>query len=66
MPCQRAKSDMTPCYVRDGKLAATIATIGFGGARTVCVGCEVATGLLREERQAAVAATRPDTGQDTA
>ncbi len=51
MPCPRAKSDMTPCYVKDGELAVAIAT-GWGGSRRICVGCEVATGLLREEREA--------------
>jgi len=51
-PCPRAKSDMAPCYVKDGDLAATMATIGWGGERQICVGCEVATGLLREEREA--------------
>jgi len=53
MNCPRAKSNMTPCYVRDGEVATTMATIGWGGERRICVGCEVASGLLREEREAA-------------
>lgn len=34
--CPRAKSDMTPCVARDGKLAT--ATVFKGD---ICVGCEV-------------------------
>jgi hypothetical protein len=49
---------MTPCYIRDGDIATTTATIGWGGERRICVGCEVATGLLREEREAAAMTTR--------
>lgn len=34
--CSRAKSDMTPCYIRDGE----IVVIEIKGHRA-CVGCEV-------------------------
>lgn len=52
--CKRAKSDMTPCYVKDGDLAVAVATEGWGGGeREICVGCEFGIGLLREERKAA-------------
>ena len=51
--CPRAKSSMTPCYLRDGDLA-VVAKTGWGGEVKICVGCEFATGLLREERQAAL------------
>lgn len=51
--CPRAKSDMTPCYVKDGDVAVTQATIGWrADRRRVCVGCEHNIGLLREERLA--------------
>jgi hypothetical protein len=51
MKCPRAKSEMTPCYVKDGELAVAIATEGWGSrARRICVGCEHGTGMLREER----------------
>ena len=45
--CPRAKSDTTPCYLRDGDLAVALA----GGVRQICVGCEYGIGLLREERE---------------
>jgi hypothetical protein len=44
---------MTPCYLRDGELAVAVKT-GWGGKVKICVGCEFAVGLLREERQAAL------------
>ena len=50
--CPRAKSDMTPCYLRDGDLAVAEAKEGWGsGVRQICVGCEYGIGLLREERE---------------
>ena len=50
-PCERAKLDMTPCYVKDGEMAVAIATTGWGsGERRICVGCEHGIGFLREER----------------
>lgn len=54
--CKRAKSDMTPCYVKDGDMAIALATTGWGAdRREICVGCEYSIGLLREEREAAKA-----------
>lgn len=51
MKCPRAKSEMTPCYVKDGDLAVITADIGpRSGERRICVGCEHDIGLLREER----------------
>lgn len=38
--CPRARSAMTPCYLRDGDLAVGYATEGWGeGRRETCVGC---------------------------
>ena len=55
--CGRAKSDMTPCYVKDGDLAKALAESGWmAGVREICVGCEINVGLLREERAAATEA----------
>lgn len=52
--CPRAKSTMTPCYVKDGDLAVALAITGWGAdrGRKICVGCEMGKGLLREERAA--------------
>lgn len=48
--CPRAKSDMTPCYLRDGDLAVALATKGWGaGQREICVGCEYGIGLLKAD-----------------
>jgi hypothetical protein len=50
--CKRAKSSMTPCYLRDGELA-----VGFKSRwakARVCVGCDFLVELLREEQQAAL------------
>ncbi len=59
--CTRAKSDMTPCFVRDGELAVATATTGWGaGQRKICVGCEYGIGLLREERAAFVSGEKTD------
>jgi hypothetical protein len=58
--CPRAKSDMTPCYIKDGDLAIAIANAGWGaGARKICVGCEYGIGLLREQRNAAMISGKP-------
>ncbi len=54
MKCPRAKSDMTPCYVKDGDLAVAEVSPGWMPERKICVGCEHSIGLLREERAAAV------------
>jgi hypothetical protein len=44
--CPYAKSDMTPCYLKDGELA--VGTAGSGaGERPICVGCEHWTEFLR-------------------
>ena len=52
MKCPRAKSDMTPCYLRDGELAIAIAKTGWGaGERKICVGCEYGIGLLNASKQ---------------
>jgi len=49
--CPRTKSDMTPCYLRDGDLAVGVAKDGWGaGVRKVCVGCDLGIGFCREER----------------
>jgi len=51
MKCKHAKSDMTPCYIKDGDLVVVISDSGWGsGQRKICVGCEIGIGLLREER----------------
>jgi hypothetical protein len=58
--CPRAKSEMTPCYVKDGDLAVGKATSGWGAdRRKVCVGCEYGIGFLRDERQAATQKQNP-------
>lgn len=50
--CPRAKSEMTPCYLRDGDLAVAIATEGWGaGQRRICVGCEYGIGLIRAAQE---------------
>lgn len=63
--CARAKSDMTPCFVKDGDLAIAIAKKGWGsGSRKICVGCEHGVGLLLEERQKYL--SRPSTPRSEA
>ena len=49
--CSRAKSDMTPCYKRDGGMA--IAYMDQTDKRPICVGCEVSIGVLNEEKKRA-------------
>ena len=50
--CPYAKSDTTPCYLKDGKLAVGMASVGLGAGRgiKVCVGCERGIGLLSAQR----------------
>jgi hypothetical protein len=49
--CPRAKSDTTPCYLRDGEVAVAYATQGWGaGQRQICVGCECGIGLIIADR----------------
>lgn len=43
--CPYAKSDMTPCYLKDGDIA--IATTG--DERKICVGCEHKIEVLRDK-----------------
>lgn len=45
--CERAKSGMTPCYMKDGD----VATYRTGAGSLACVGCERGIGLLHDDRK---------------
>jgi hypothetical protein len=52
--CPRARSDMTPCYVKHGD--SVICSIYYAGLnRQACVGCERSIIMLHEERVAFLA-----------
>jgi hypothetical protein len=58
--CQRAKSSMTPCYLRDGEMVVATA---FGG-RKVCVGCEASVERIKREQEAKQPAATPSTDDE--
>lgn len=47
MDCPYAKSDMTPCFIRDGDVV-----IVKDAEREICVGCERGIDRLRKELEA--------------
>lgn len=49
MRCPHAESDMTPCYMKDGKMA--LCHIGSEETPTHCVGCERSQKLLDVEKR---------------
>lgn len=53
--CPRAKSFMTPCYLRDGDM---VIVEGLGGIE-LCVGCEVSINTIKAEQEREAKNERP-------
>lgn len=45
MDCPYAKSDMTPCFIKDGEVV-----IAKDGEHDICVGCERRIDRLKKEQ----------------
>ncbi len=56
--CPRQRSDMTPCYLKDGDLAE-----GLRGDTPVCVGCDCSVKAIMEVLPMTVSADAQSTGE---
>lgn len=56
--CPRQKSDMTPCYLKDGDLAE-----GLRGDTPICVGCDCSVTAIMEVLPMTVSADAESTGE---